>query len=94
MTDLVDDGLLNDSLDALEESTEVPPTGDRHGYTHTTVTAPDGTSIVELYLVHGMGHAWSGPAGDGTYTDHAGPDVSALVWDFARRHPMAGPGNP
>lgn len=88
VTDLVDDSQLNDSLDVREETTTVPRSGDEHGFTHTTVTMPDGTSVVEAYLVDGMGHAWPGPDGSGTYTDRAGPDASALVWDFARRHPM------
>lgn len=92
VTDLVDDGQLNDSLDTLKQTTTVPPSGDRHGFTRTTVTTPDGTSVVEAHLVDGMGHAWPGPAGVGTYTDRAGPDAAALAWDFARRHPM--PGSP
>ena len=44
-------------------------------------------SLVESYLVEDMGHVWPGPSGEGLFTDHAGPDVSAIVWDFARRHP-------
>ncbi|MBB5113306.1 hypothetical protein ACWD6L_30240 [Micromonospora profundi] len=31
------------------------------------------------------------PAGDGLFTDGAGPDASAIVWDFARRHPKGPP---
>ena len=50
-----------------------------------------GTSLVESYLVQGMGHVWPGPAGDDTYTDHAGPDASAIIWDFAERHPKSQP---
>jgi poly(hydroxyalkanoate) depolymerase family esterase len=87
VSDLVDDGLLNDSLDLVEETTTGPAEQGRHAYTHTTITTPDGTSVVESYLVHGMGHAWPGPAGDGLFTDRAGPDASAIVWDFAQRHP-------
>ncbi|WP_157987937.1 extracellular catalytic domain type 1 short-chain-length polyhydroxyalkanoate depolymerase [Jiangella endophytica] len=88
VSDLVDDGLLNDSLNLVEETTTVPAEHDRHAYTHTTLTAPDGTSVVESYLVRDMGHAWPGPAGEGLFTDRSGPDASAIVWDFARRHPM------
>jgi poly(hydroxyalkanoate) depolymerase family esterase len=85
--DLVDDGLLNDSLRVVEESRLVPGDGDTHSYEHTTVSTRDGRSVVESYVVAGMGHAWPGPAGEGLFTDHSGPDASALVWDFARRHP-------
>jgi poly(hydroxyalkanoate) depolymerase family esterase len=87
VADFVDDGLLNASLNLVETTTVVPSEQDRHAYTHTTITAPDGTSLVESYLVRDMGHAWPGPAGEGSYTNHAGPDASALVWDFAKRHP-------
>lgn len=87
--DLVDDGLLNESLNLVEATTTAPSAQGRHGYTHTSITRADGTSLVESYLVQGMGHAWPGPAGDGLYTDHAGPDASAIVWDFARRHPKS-----
>ena len=87
--DLVDDGLLNDSLTLVEKNTTVPSAQGTHSYTHSTLTTPDGTSLVESYMVQGMGHAWPGPDGDGLYTDRAGPNASAIVWDFAKRHPMA-----
>lgn len=86
--DLVDDGLPNDSLDLTEKTVSVPAEAGRHAYTHSTITAPDGSSIVESYRVQDMGHAWPGPDGDGRYTDHAGPDASEIVWRFAERHPM------
>ncbi|MBZ2196912.1 extracellular catalytic domain type 1 short-chain-length polyhydroxyalkanoate depolymerase [Occultella gossypii] len=87
VSDLVDDGLLNDSLDLVETTTTVPADEGRHGYLHTTFTTAAGASLVESYLVHDMAHAWPGHAGEGLFTDHAGPDASAIVWDFARRHP-------
>lgn len=86
--DLVDDGLLNDSLRWSEETTAVPGDADSHAYVHTTLTGPDGSSLVESYLVDEMGHDWPGPAAEGLFTDRAGPDASAIVWDFARRHPL------
>ena len=84
--DLVDDSLLNDSLRVIEESVTIPGDGGTHGYVHTTVRVEGGASLVESYVVEDMGHVWSGPSGEGLFTDHAGPDVSAIVWDFARRH--------
>ncbi|QGN48067.1 alpha/beta hydrolase family esterase [Micromonospora sp. WMMD558] len=87
--DLVDDGLPNDSLDTTEKTVSMPAAAGRHAYTQTTISAPDGSSIVEAYRVQDMGHVWPGPDGDGRYTDHAGPDASAIVWEFAERHPMA-----
>lgn len=91
VSDLTDDGLLNDSLDLVEKTTTVPSEQGRHAYTHTTITTPDGTSVVELYLVEDMGHDWPGPASEGLFTDRAGPDASAIVWDFTQRHPKGSP---
>lgn len=88
ISDLIDDGLLNDSLDATEVGTLIPASGGRHPFTRTVITADDGSLSVESYLVEGMGHAWPGPRGEGLFADQAGPDASALWWDFAQRHPM------
>ena len=87
VSDLVDDGLLNDSLDLVEETTSVPAEQGRHAFMRTIISTPGGASLVESYVVHEMGHVWSGPAGDGLFTDREGPDASAIVWDFAVRHP-------
>jgi poly(hydroxyalkanoate) depolymerase family esterase len=87
VSDFVDDGLLNDSLNLIEETTKVPSELGRHAYMHTTITQSNGTSLVKSYLVQDMEHAWPGPTGEGIYTDHAGPDASALIWAFAKRHP-------
>lgn len=88
VADLVDDGLPNASPDLLRSTRSVPGRSGRHPFSHTTVAGADGRAVVELHLVQDMGHVWPGPAGDGLFTDHRGPDASALVWDFARRHPM------
>ena len=85
--DLVDDGVLNDSLRVVEETVSVPGDEDMHAYVRTTLTTRAGGSLVESYLVEDMGHVWPGPSGEGLFTDHAGPDVSAIIWDFARHHP-------
>lgn len=85
--DLVDDGVLNASLPVVKETVSVTGHEGRHPYVHTTVTTPSGASLVETYVVADMGHVWPGPSGEGLFTDRAGPDVSAIVRDFARRHP-------
>lgn len=91
IADLVDDGLLNDSLDLDRDVIESPATDELYAYTHLTFRTPEGVSVVEKYLVHGMGHSWSGPAGVGLFTDHAGPDAAVLVWEFTRDHPRPSP---
>jgi poly(3-hydroxybutyrate) depolymerase len=87
VNDLVDDGLLNDSMRLVEETESVPAMSGRHGYTRTALMTPQGDSVIESYLVDEMGHAYPGPAGEGLFTDQAGPDASAIAWDFAKRHP-------
>jgi poly(hydroxyalkanoate) depolymerase family esterase len=88
VNDLVDDGLLNHSLEPVEEAETVPERAGRYGYTRTTLSMSQGESVIESYLVHGMGHVYPGPEGEGMFTDQAGPDASAHVWEFAKRHPM------
>ncbi|ORV25770.1 hypothetical protein AWB99_21905 [Mycolicibacterium confluentis] len=87
--DLVDDGMLNDSLGVVEQVHRTPAGPDRHAYTRSTRTAADGATLVESYLVEGMGHSWPGPSGAGLFTDHAGPDASVLTWEFARQHALS-----
>lgn len=41
-----------------------------------------GASIIEYYVVDGLGHAWPGGKEGGSYTDVRGPDGSTLVWGF------------
>jgi poly(hydroxyalkanoate) depolymerase family esterase len=63
--------------------------GSAAGKTFTHTTYADGTSgksLLELYIVHGMGHAWSGGSSAGSYTDPDAPDASALVWQFFSGH--------
>jgi hypothetical protein len=67
-----------------------------YAFTHSVNNSTDtGASIVEYYVVDGLGHAWPGGKSGGSYSDPKGPDATALVWAFfkgrTRTAPLAVP---
>lgn len=74
-----DVGAAPDSVARVE-----PPGG--HAWTRTSYR-DRGRAAVDSYLVEGMGHSWSGPRADGLFADRAGPDLSAIMWEFASARP-------
>jgi len=52
------------------------------GYSRSHFTGPDGAVQVELWMLEGAGHAWSGGRAAGSYTDRRGPDASAQMLRF------------
>ena len=92
--DLASDGKEDGNIDdvADQQQTATSPGGRRY----TRYSYQDKSSaavVIEKIMVEGMAHAWSG-GGSGSYTDTRGPDESALMWEFFKRHPKSGPVTP
>ncbi|MDV6330853.1 PHB depolymerase family esterase [Asticcacaulis sp. 201] len=52
------------------------------GYDQTLYSDPNGTTVVEHWVIHGVGHAWSGGHPEGSYTDARGPSASEEMVRF------------
>lgn len=67
------------SLQVMIERGRVP--GGR-SFTQTTYANTAGKTVMEFWLVHGAGHAWSGGSVSGSYTDPSGPDATREMMRF------------
>jgi len=59
---------------------------DGHAYTRTVYRNSNGETLIERWIIHQAGHAWSGGHASGSYTDSRGPDASAELMRFFGEH--------
>jgi len=52
------------------------------GYTRTVQADESGRPMLEQWILHGAGHAWSGGSATGSYTEPRGPDASREMMRF------------
>ncbi len=66
----------------LEQGTQA-----QRSYTRSLQRSADGRISTEHWALHGAGHAWSGGAAAGSYTDPLGPNASREMLRFFLAHP-------
>lgn len=76
------------SPDLAETVTEAR-TPDGIAFTRTVRTDASGRAVLEQWVLHGTGHAWSGGSRAGSFTDPRGPDASREMARFFLTHTSA-----
>ena len=98
--DFADDGLLNNSVSRLPESTDGYSSAEGNGFAYDVEHYADSDaesedcSILDYWIIQGMGHTYPSGDPDGSFTTPNGPDVTAAAADFFLAHPMPDPGEP
>lgn len=92
--DWADDGANNGSIARTAARTDTGAAPGGHGYSVDTYRDAAGCTLVQRWLVNGLGHAWSAGESDGSprdelFTDPLGPDVTSAAVAFFLAHPRA-----
>jgi len=85
--DYADDGIANGSVSDQPATTITGIVPGGYSYSRYLYNNARNGPLMEKWIVHGMGHAWSGGSTAGSYTDPKGPDASANLIRFFAAHP-------
>jgi poly(3-hydroxybutyrate) depolymerase len=78
---------LSRAISDLQTTVERGQVPGGHAYSRTRHADASGRAILEQWVVHGAGHAWSGGGPAGSYTDPQGPDATREMLRFFLEHP-------
>ncbi|MHC5549354.1 CE1 family esterase, partial [Bacillus subtilis] len=88
--DRASDGLDNNNIDDMADQTATGTVSGGRSYTQYIYKDTAEKTVMEKYMIEGMGHAWSGGSTSGSYTDPKGPNATKLSWNFFKSHPKNG----
>jgi poly(hydroxyalkanoate) depolymerase family esterase len=92
---LVIDGSTTAPVPLTPSSTVPGQVPNGHTYQELNYTEPSGCLIAQHWIVHGMGHYWSGGTTNpaySAYTDPKGPSASEASWDFFSKYTLQSTG--
>jgi poly(hydroxyalkanoate) depolymerase family esterase len=70
----------------VEVLSEARTTPHQRQFTRSIRRDATGRSVLELWEIHGAGHAWSGGSASGSFTDPNGPDATREMLRFFLEH--------
>ena len=76
-----------DAVAAMRTEHKTSPQGD--SFTRSVHLHEDGLSVLELWELHGAGHAWSAGSPAGSFTSPDGPDASREMMRFFLQHRLS-----
>jgi len=85
-SDRIDDGVSNGSVASVPSSASNGTAPGGHDYDVATYTTGEGQTLVERWLIHGVGHAWPGGAAGRLWSDPLGPDATSAIATFLDGH--------